>query len=96
MSDAYYSTEDIEKALCEAFGSETRLFGQAQNTKLAVTMTAVEDCLPTIACNYNGLRRLDFNLPDQGYQAIRSGRTEDEIMVWQACAHPSTSLIRIG
>jgi hypothetical protein len=58
VEDGQYSLAAVQDAFQKAFGTSIQMFNPLRNdTKVAVTTTAVKDSLPWLFTNYNGGRR---------------------------------------
>jgi hypothetical protein len=60
VTDAQYSTSNIENALKEAYGKTQSIF-QSTDIKVAVTATTTSDSTTCIFSNYNGQEPLPEN-----------------------------------
>jgi 1,2-phenylacetyl-CoA epoxidase catalytic subunit len=58
VEDGQYSLDAVQEAFRKTFNSNLQMFNPLRNdTKVAVTTTAVDDSLPWLFTNYNGGKR---------------------------------------
>ncbi|KAI0570086.1 hypothetical protein Alg215_11272 [Pyrenophora tritici-repentis] len=81
VEDGQYSLAAVQEAFRKTFDSPLQMFNPLRNdTKVAVTTTAVNDSLPWLFTNYNGGKRPD----NIGYDVVRAEKAQDDISVSDA------------
>ena len=85
LSDGIYDVNELEAALKQHFGADSRLFNSnfmlPSGFKVGVTATNITDASPFIFTNYNGV---GHRRKDCGYRLVRPRDTEEEPYIWQA------------
>ncbi|KAH9873410.1 hypothetical protein IAQ61_004033, partial [Plenodomus lingam] len=88
IEDGQYSLEAIQDAFCKTFDSSLQIFNPLKNdTKVAVTTTAVNNSLPWLFTNYNGGQRSD----GLGYDVVRAEQALNDISVSDAACFTSAA-----
>ncbi|KAI1562425.1 Patatin, partial [Pyrenophora tritici-repentis] len=88
VEDGQYSLAAVQEAFRKTFDSPLQMFNPLRNdTKVAVTTTAVNDSLPWLFTNYNGGKRPD----DIGYDVVRAEKAQDDITVSDAACCTSAA-----
>ncbi|KAF1840101.1 FabD/lysophospholipase-like protein [Cucurbitaria berberidis CBS 394.84] len=88
LEDGQYSLTAVQEAFRITLDSPIQMFNPLRNdTKVAVTTTAVHDCLPWLFTNYNGGMRPD----DLGYDVVRAEKAHNDITVSDAACCTSAA-----
>ncbi|RII24876.1 hypothetical protein CUC08_Gglean005691 [Alternaria sp. MG1] len=81
VEDGQYSLDAVQEAFRKTFNSNLQMFNPLRNdTKVAVTTTAVDDSLPWLFTNYNGGKRPK----SVGYDVVRAEKAKNDITVSDA------------
>jgi hypothetical protein len=81
VEDGQYSLGAVQDAFRKTFNSPLQMFNPLRNdTKVAVTTTAVNNSLPWLFTNYNGGKRSE----NIGYDVVRAEKAHNDISVSDA------------